>query len=233
MKSQFFLSIMNQGGYSYPHSDLSAWGLELLSIIRTECRVANLNADSISNLRGIIHKQRSQQLTELFTEAYKSIINIDHLTDLEAKIMKHIQEKLTSKVLHARFNMYLKSWKDQTTSRFSNSNKSLMKNIFTLRDNMKAVTFYKSASKKRKITDSNTTSNPTTGSFDNINSSISVLCDVANCELPSIRRCRTANCSKYMCKIHWPQKGGHPEHIKAGLQFKPINSVSGSSNNNI
>ena len=48
---------MNQGGLTYPHSELAVWGLNLLSIIRAECNVSNLNVHSISNLRGIIHKQ--------------------------------------------------------------------------------------------------------------------------------------------------------------------------------
>ena len=54
---------------------------------------------------------------------------------------------------------------------------------------MKAVTFYKSESNKRKSINSNT-SNPTTGSFNNSNnnSSSTVCCDVENCESTSFLR---------------------------------------------
>ena len=99
---------------------------------------------------------------------------------------------------------------------------------------MKAVTFYKSESNKRKSINSNT-SNPTTGSFNNSNNNSSsiVCCDVENCESTSFKRCRTANCSKNMCKAHWPQKGGHQVHVQADLQFKRINSLSDASNYNI
>jgi hypothetical protein len=120
-----------KGGISIPHPYLREWADYLLDLIRESVNLPRDGKDCYKSIHDEIFGRHRKRLEELFKTCWEKLKSVEAiyettstevLTEIgENKLRLYIQEILTSKVLHSRFNVYMTLFsKTLNTSRVAN-----------------------------------------------------------------------------------------------------------------
>jgi hypothetical protein len=110
---------LNKGGLCYPKDELRDFGVTILNTI-----AANMNVDAYGNdAISIVHAILYRDISELKNKWDSAISSIEMTCGLkfDGDISRRVMADIISKVLHARANVFIKAYRERTTSRNARS----------------------------------------------------------------------------------------------------------------
>ena len=113
---------LNKGGLCYPKDELRDFGVAILDTVAANMNIEAYGNDAISIVHDILHRDISQ-LKMKWDSAISSIeqtCGIKFAGDISRSVMADI----ISKVLHARANVFIKAYREKTTSSNARSKSS-------------------------------------------------------------------------------------------------------------
>jgi hypothetical protein len=110
----------NKGGLTIPKEELKPFGKLALKIIATNTTICVDGNDAIKKVHVLLFQTNFAALSRLWNDAITSIFEKEKIAITSALSEKMMKEILL-KVLHARVQVFVKSYRETHTSRYSNS----------------------------------------------------------------------------------------------------------------
>ena len=137
---------LNKGGLCYPVDELKDFSITILDIIAKNMNVEVYSNEAISKVHDILQ----ENILQLQMKWDFAILNIEQETQIkfDKDISRNLMTTIISKVLHARANVFVKAYREKTTSRFARSKASALTGDVNFRTSLKII------QPKQKVTSS-------------------------------------------------------------------------------
>jgi hypothetical protein len=137
---------LNKGGLCYPKDELKDFSITILDIIAKNMNVEVYGNEAFSKVHDILQ----ENILQLQMKWDFAILNIEQETQIkfDKDISRNLMTTIISKVLHARANVFVKAYREKTTSRFARSKASALTGDVNFRTSLKII------QPKQKVTSS-------------------------------------------------------------------------------
>jgi len=137
---------LNKGGLCYPKDELRDFGVAIFDTVAANMNIEVYGNDAISRVHAILQRDISQ----LKMKWDSAISSIEQTCGLKFgdDISRSVMADIISKVLHARANVFVKAYREKTTSRFARSKASALTGDINFRTSLKII------QPKQKVTSS-------------------------------------------------------------------------------